>query len=800
MPSSFSSSSSSCFDDLFSSSSSDSKTNLNSGSGFVVKGGKEQLLGQKTASKKENSGALASNVSKRTSSKKGKKAQQSKSKSKLFAVQQRFNLITLREDIEDGAAVQEREKETRATNRGWSRFEIRCFFDSIDRYGKDSMRKVQVCVATKTLDECVEFWRTVQDGSSAITVDKRLEKRRQRMNKYHHRVSLAPNEYKSSLLGGEKSSSQPLHSSSSCVQSTRKALRRLSVCGGGRLSLAPTRRNAKTAAFLPSFAPMPEDEIEIIENGDGSENECEDKEVALQLDTPALECADVLSRVFEYLHPSAVLSKCCRVSKFWNQIGAASANLAAALRPVSTALNIPWTSVIDEFPKGTFLSEGSYKQVYKVYSKSRDRDEAISIMDVGSLLRDGGSSHSAQIIESEVSMGLATTALVENSVCPNFVQVFQVFQLPFPPPGDEWCARAEQETCAANNNQQQQLYQYIRMELCSGGDVEEFIKRQRNAQLDLKCCIDLLFQMLFAVYAGREQLNLRHHDLKLLNFFIKKRNPEEAHAVQYAFERRRFESSCGLTLKMADYGTADANKEFVGKDVELRHFGTLENTPPECFLLQHPKQSWATDTFPLGLAALHLFTGGAPYEEVLDGVACPQLLREELVKEWRARSRKRGKEKGHFAMACLLDDGDESVLVDTIYKYIVMLGLPSAQGVRCRVSSIIDDCLESSTKAIPRGKKGEKVKAARATYASHCAQYSLSMGSAPLIARGRERMRAVSGAWDLVVNRMLSFDPAKRPTMKTCLLSEAFASMECLDASTEMRSFEYYAKSECADV
>ena len=101
-------------------------------------------------------------------------------------------------------------------------------------------------------------------------------------------------------------------------------------------------------------------------------------------------------------------------------------------------------------------------------------------------------------------------------------------------------------------------YQFIRMELCSSGDVEELLRRRepqvlavemdavkasvgnrgggggggesfRAAQLALKRAdthaayeaADMAFQMAFSLYAARERLSFRHFDVKLLNFLAK---------------------------------------------------------------------------------------------------------------------------------------------------------------------------------------------------------------------------------------------------------------------------------------
>lgn len=108
---------------------------------------------------------------------------------------------------------------------------------------------------------------------------------------------------------------------------------------------------------------------------------------------------------------------------------------------------------------------------------------------------------------------------------------------------------------------------------------------------------------------------------QLLNFFLKdiprqslKKNAGDDIVLQYAVEEAAFELRLPPTfsywIKLADYGTAESNAETLGKPVALDQFTTLENTPIE-FLLEGDaaEQSFAADTFSLGLSLLHLFTG-----------------------------------------------------------------------------------------------------------------------------------------------------------------------------------------------
>ena len=333
------------------------------------------------------------------------------------------------------------------------------------------------------------------------------------------------------------------------------------------------------------------------------------------------------------------------------------------------------------------------------------------------------------------------------------MRTFQVVQLPCAPPGDEWGVVVP--AACEKSDRSSKVFQYARMELCRFGDVESYMKTLPNEMLPLDATVDFAFQMAFAIHAAREQLSLRHHDVKLLNFFIGERSEGQAYAYAFADEGA-YTSYDSRVVKLADYGTAETNKDFEGKCIEGRHFGTLENSPPEYLLEECPSQSWATDTFALGLAVLHLFTGCKPYEEILEDVTCPDIIAEALVKEWRSKPKYK-----HTALACLLDDGDESILTDTLYRYIVMLGIPSGES---RVSKVLRTMLQGQ---LPRGKRGRCLSAVRNTYDEHSSTYSLDCGSSPMIARARERMDR-AGMRSLVV-AMLSFDPCSRPAMIDCL-------------------------------
>ena len=570
-----------------------------------------------------------------------------KGKENASATAKHFSLLSLKDDVAGSADCENEtlpvKQAPKKERDGWSRFEIRCFVDSLERYGAANMRKVQVCVATKTLHECVSFLKKVQSGSSGM--DARLEKRRKRMNKH-------------------------LANNVSAASSTR-ALRRLSIMPSSKTFV---NFRKKTKKSRQTFASVFEEEGSAVGPLASTFDEKATETRADIADFPS----SILPAVFDFLAPADLLSRCCAVSKSWNAAARAAANLAAAIRPVDAVIDVPWSRLLDAFPSGSFLSEGSYKQVYKVRSAALGRWEAISVMDIGNA--------DAQIVENEVSVGLATTALVENGVCPNFVRTFQVLQLPCAPPDDEWApSRAKEEKHA-------KVFQYARMELCSHGDVESYMKTLPEEMLPLDAAVDFAFQMIFAMHAAREQFSLRHHDIKLLNFFVSDRN--DGHVFEYTFgkEQLSYLSQDSRVVKLADYGTADTNRDFDGKCIEARHFGTLENSPPEYLLEEFPAQSWATDTFALGLAVLHLFTGSKPYEEIMDEVLCPDVVADTLLKEWQSKPKRR-----YAALASVLEDDDEAILANTLYRYIVLLGIPAEEPGESRATTMLRAAFETSS-------------------------------------------------------------------------------------------------------
>lgn len=479
-------------------------------------------------------------------------------------------------------------------------------------------------------------------------------------------------------------------------------------------------------------------------------------------------------------------------------------------------------------------------------------------------------------------------------------------------------------------------HQYIRMELCGGGDVEDMLRKMeqvvttaeaaavtvkgddgavdgiadavRNMSLDSKAktaksraaskgrktaaasppnastavtapqsaptAVDLIaaqaarsmaFQMVFSLFASRERLSFRHFDVKLLNFFAKPAADEVAEVqpspaqlpasvrtlrLLYAFGTEVFDVDLNAAvpasspsgpeaslrpshiIKLADYGTASTLASTLTDPMQQYHFTTLENAPPEYFILgDEARQDYGSDTWGLGLCMVHLLTGACPYEEVMADIKCPAPLRDSLVNVWTTAP-------GYGILAYLLqsDDSCAEILADTLYRFAVLTGLPAsvAYSADNKVWQLLLACCggddaSAPTKAPARGRaaaaasqKGPlpqslaagmplaSVSAARKQFVADSAACSLATGSHPLLVRARRRLAHLPGFLDLT-RRVLAWQPTNRICMRDALLHPAFVPLRRInadlddeesdaDAGVMTLTYPFYGRDEEAEV
>jgi len=459
-----------------------------------------------------------------------------------------------------------------------------------------------------------------------------------------------------------------------------------------------------------------------------------------------------------------------------------------------------WSEMNSIFPWACFLAEGAYKKVYRVWNAKVTREEAVSVMDVELIESMGNKA----VIGAELAVSVLLSSLARRNICPNFVITRGIFSCPFEPPASHWgCASNRQPIGAkfdpsfrAKKPRQPHVkkagkFQYIRMELCKHGDLEEFIANQPEKLLSYEEARHLLFQMAFSLYAASSRYGMKHYDVKLLNFFLQSANDETIDSNRHPITLLRYgvgdyifslrmPTTRAYVAKLADYGTADLQQDSNGNPVTLGQFTTLENSPPEQLILgDEAVQGFGHDMFGLGLCMLHLFTGEAPYEEILQGVCCPPALKKKLRHIWES-----GKKSSGFSVirSVILsdvfedDDGNtqgvaDDTLYDTLYRFLVLFGIPKEKykmkengGVwKAIVSSLGDHDESVSNNRLKPADKDIFVRDRRL--------FSFSHGSDRRISRARETLEKMAGGVELLLS-LVEFNPDKRSTALDVLNSK----------------------------
>ncbi|KAL3673832.1 hypothetical protein V7S43_001520 [Phytophthora oleae] len=501
-----------------------------------------------------------------------------------------------------------------------------------------------------------------------------------------------------------------------------------------------------------------------------------------------------------------------KVSAMWEKIAVMA--YAWTIADYSKKINLySAAQLYSRHPRGHYLADGAYKKVFKVFSSEQKRLEAISVMDIGEISNTGNQ----DVIRQEVIYSILLTDATEHGVCPNFLRIYDVFLAHEQPRPDRWGSKmhrkptelladtsndlgAVQQQNSPPSGESERLFQYIRMEFCDGGDLEDFISLQENKNLPLdSVAVPFFFQMVFSLYCARERFNLRHCDIKLLNFFLKdigranlNKAPGADVVLHYMLEDACFvlqmPASFSYWVKLADYGAADSNLDNLGKPVTIDQFATLENSPIE-FLLEGDaaEQSYAADTFSLGLCLLHLFTGSAPYEEILEDVHCPEELLKDLKFVWMSPR----KNSGFSVIKSVARGDDEETLCHTLYRFIVLFGLPEKNPIESKNINKVWRLLlkhlrpEDSAMYLPQrrsrraagtNKAQLHAKTTKDQFDHDQSLYSIASGSNEIIYRCRDGLRMIPDAMDLLL-KLVDFDPSNRPTLKQVLYHPMFSSL-----------------------
>jgi serine/threonine protein kinase len=192
-------------------------------------------------------------------------------------------------------------------------------------------------------------------------------------------------------------------------------------------------------------------------------------------------------------------------------------------------------------------------------------------------------------------------------------------------------------------------------------------------------------------------------------------------------------------------------------------------------------QGHGHDAWGLGLCMLHLFTGHAPYEEILEDIKCPAGLKKKLRQIWENEN-----VAGYDVIRSVVlsdvykdDSGNiiegepDETLYDTLYRCLVLFGIPSDkfQQKKCpKVWQAISESLEST----PTSKGSRAIRKKHGSNASQfhrdSKKFSIRSGNNEYISRARKQLDAMDGGMDLLFH-LCSFDPDKRASAMDVLNS-----------------------------
>jgi serine/threonine protein kinase len=458
---------------------------------------------------------------------------------------------------------------------------------------------------------------------------------------------------------------------------------------------------------------------------------------------------------------------------------------------VDSSISLQNRMLQSDLPRGEFLAEGAFKKVYAT------NGHAVSIINLSSLIKCGD--HMSEVAR-ELEISCLLTNLVRRRCCPNFINMIDAFI----------CHQAQPITASNSASSDQNdskpdimsgVWLYARMGLCGYGDIEGWLKKQAGGVLPVHATLQVFFQICFSIYFARSTIGLRHYDLKLLNFLVTPIETQVIHA-RYNLGNTTFDvhlchDKMGAWAKLADFGTSHFHCKSMGMPAHGGLLTTVENTPVDILFGGDAQDTHAFthDTFSLGLAALHLFGGGAPYEELMCCCTCPDNLHHALCAIW-FQNENSFHNKNAYSFSALAgvtwhaDETANHTLSDTFYRFLILLGVPTSDDDIFRrigpaakaVLAVARFYLLGDTVQIHGKKRLAKARRKLACdsrlsqqrFDTHTHKFNIQTGVHPTIVRCRSRL----GPNFIVLKAMLDFDPRQRPTMRSILASAVFSSLK----------------------
>lgn len=548
-----------------------------------------------------------------------------------------------------------------------------------------------------------------------------------------------------------------------------------------------------------------------------------------------------------------------------------------------------WSDIERAFPCGRSLAEGGCKKVFLVSETAGALEPASKNRSGGSGCYGGEEGGGASVVSYGGEAGAAPpramgvvdvrelqakglepslrteiwvthllSKLAALGRCPHYLQLHSCFRSASAPPA-QWACTGGGDSPSAHSSAEQDenapppgrprrtarkparsagraggCYQYVVMQYAEGGDMEEACKALPGMAWPVEQLPHLAFQMFFSLHVAQVELQLRHYDIKLLNFFLTSPaaavgRPAPAVSGEAGYDEvplsysvlgadylLRLDARSPSLAVLADFGTADISPRTLGAPVTACNFTTLENTPPEFLLCgDAARQGYEADAWGMALCMLHLLTGRAPYEELLAPVRCPADLRRSLEALW-AGVESAGRAATGAAAACggagrgdhdagsrigtglvecesasvyeavgqILETDEDGVLADTLYRYLCLFG-PEAAGSDPLAPGQAAASGGGTIGASPAWEAVERwlsSSSGRSRFGRDHAQWSAFHGRARPVAEAQRRMAQLPGAEEML-RGLCEFEPSRRWTVERALGSRMLEPLR--DAAAE---------------
>ncbi|RLN51448.1 hypothetical protein BBJ28_00011653 [Nothophytophthora sp. Chile5] len=156
------------------------------------------------------------------------------------------------------------------------------------------------------------------------------------------------------------------------------------------------------------------------------------------------------------------------------------------------------------------------------------------------------------------------------------------------------------------------------------------------------------------------------------------------------------------------------------------------------------------------------------------------------------------KNSGFFVLKSVARGDDEHTLYHTLYRYLVLFGLPDRnpseeKGIDKVWQVLLKHLRPEDAAASQPQRSSRRAAAASATqapattakeeYKHDQSLYSLASGSNPIIRRCRQGLGAISGASEML-RKLVDFNPSQRPTLKQVMYHPMFSVLQASAAES----------------